>query len=602
MQLPVQHPLTPQQAKTLSQLDLTRDQALWLSGFLAGFGATPADAPAGAASAAAPTAATEVVILYGSESGNSEGLAERTRASAKQKGLNPKVVNMADASPAQLKQWQNLLVIVSTWGDGDPPDSAAPFYEALLNGSAPKLSGNRFAVLALGDTSYEHFCLTGRKVDERLGELGAERIAPRVDCDVDYEDPYEKWAADVLRKLSEATSEAATTSTSTAEAPAAITAPAVEYGKKNPFPAPLKERVLLNGRGSAKETYHLEIGLEGSGLTYEPGDALALLPSNSPHDVDLVIGATGLAPETPVDDGFGSEVPLYEALLHRYDITNASSLFLRKYQGLADNAELEKVISPEHKEQLKDYLWGRQIVDIVETFKPKHALDPKDFLGILRKMPPRLYSISSSLKAHPDEVHLTIAAVRYTSHGRKRTGVASTFIADRVEIGGTMPVYLHHNKNFRLPADPATPVVMVGPGTGVAPFRAFLEERQATGASGKNWLFFGDQHFLTDFLYQTEFQDYLKSGNLDRLDLAFSRDQKRKVYVQNRMTEAGRELYDWLENGAYFYVCGDASRMAGDVHEALIQIVSEHGGRPREEAEAYVNDLRKVKRYQRDVY
>lgn len=595
MEFPSETPLSPQQRASLRGFDVNREQALWLAGFFAGIANA---APQNAAPEALASSA-ELTILYGTESGNAEALAERTRGAAQRKGLKPTVVNMADVKVEQLKNWKNLLVIVSTWGEGDPPDAAAPFYNALLNGNAPKLDDCRFSVLALGDTSYEHFCRTGKEVDRRLVELGAARLVPRVDCDVDFESPYEDWAQKVIAALSELGP------ATFVDAPATVVtppAPAVEYGKKNPFPAPLKDRILLNGRDSSKQTYHLEIGLEGSGYSYLPGDALAVVPTNSPRDVDAIIGATGFAPDTLVDDGQGTQVTLYEALLHRYDITTASSSFLRKYNELAENADLAQVLAPDQKEWLRDYLWGRQIVDFMESFRPKRAIDPAAFVKILRKMPPRLYSIASSLKAHPGEVHLTVGAVRYSSHGRERTGVASTYVADRVAVGETLPVFMHVNKLFRLPVDPSVPIIMVGPGTGIAPFRAFLEERQAIGAQGKNWLFFGDQHFLTDFLYQTELQSYLKDGLLTRLSLAFSRDQKKKVYVQHRMHEAGREIFEWLEEGAYFYVCGDAARMAGDVHEELIRIVETHGARSREDAEAYILNLKKAKRYLRDVY
>ncbi len=377
--------------------------------------------------------------------------------------------------------------------------------------------------------------------------------------------------------------------------------PAVAYGKKHPFNAPLKERILLNGTGSAKETFHYEIGLEGSGLDYLPGDALAVIPSNPPEMVDLILQATRLAADAEVDNGKGATVTLREALIHHYDITAASSAFLRKYNTLAEHRDLTALMAPDQKEELRGFLYGRQIIDIVEAFYDK-PFGAADFVSTLRKMPPRLYSIASSLKAHPDEVHLTVASVRYNTHGRNRVGVASTYLAERIEIGETLPIYMHHNKNFRLPEDPDTPVIMVGPGTGIAPFRAFLQEREALAAKGKNWLFFGDQHYLTDFLYQLELQNWYRSGLLTRLDVAFSRDQKQKVYVQHQMLKQADALWGWLQQGAHFYVCGDANRMAGDVHQALVQIAQKVGGLDAEAAESYYKDLKKQKRYQRDVY
>ncbi len=615
MNLSTPHPFSDAQASLLASLDLTRDQAIWLSGYLSGTLGSLASSHQTKVVAAAPgvipaavklSAPTEVTILYATESGNSEALAQRTKVLAAQRGLAPKVVNMADAKVSDLANWPRLLVITSTWGEGDPPDSATPFVRALLSDAAPKLSASRFAVLGLGDTSYEKFCQTGKDIDARLAALGAQRLAERVDCDVDYEASYVAWAERVIREIAADAerahaAEAAATSVSVAVAPPVV-AVKVDYGKKNPFPAPLKQRVLLNGRGSSKQTFHLEIGLEGSGFHYEPGDALAVVPTNRPEDVDALLRAAGLPGEAPLTVPEGGTVALREGLLHHFDITNATAAVLRKLQEIAPQPQLAALLAPEGKEALKSFLWGRQVVDVIEAFPAQAPWTPETLTGLFRKLPPRLYSIASSLKAHLGEVHLTVAAVRYHSHGRDRVGVASTFMSDRVEVGSTLLTYLHQNKNFRLPADPSTPVIMVGPGTGVAPFRAFVEERKATGATGKNWLFFGDQHFLTDFLYQTEWQEFLAEGTLSRLDLAFSRDQRQKIYVQHRMLEASKDLYRWLEEGAYFYVCGDASRMAGDVHEALLSIVAKESGSSREGAESYLAEMKKAKRYQRDVY
>lgn len=584
LNIPEASPLTPQQRSLLAQLDLNHDQAQWLSGYLA-------------SEVAAESAAerTELTVLFGTESGNSEALAAKAVELARRQGHTARLWNMADISPSKLAEASDLLVIVSTWGDGEPPDAAAEFHAGVMSDSAPRLKQLRYSVCALGDTSYERFCQTGKDFDQRFAELGAQRLCDRADCDVDYEKTFEQWLTQALQALGPAAHTG--NPGSMAEVPAAE-----PFGKKNPFPSPLKSRVLLNGRGSAKETYHLEFGLEGSGLDYLPGDALALIPQNDPQMVEDVLKATGLQDTETVQTGDAEECSLREALSTRYDITSASTAFLRKYQELTQHPELAALLDPARKDELKDYLWGRQIIDFLEAFPSDRNFSAAEFTGILRKLPPRLYSIASSHKAHPGEVHLTVASVRYQAHGRKRKGVASTYIADQLQEGGTAPVYIHSNKNFRLPENEDTPIIMVGPGTGVAPFRAFIEERVATGAKGKNWLFFGDQHFLTDYLYQLEWLDYLKNGQLNRLDLAFSRDQKQKVYVQDKMREASRELYAWLEEGAHFYVCGDASRMAGDVHEALIDIVAKEGNHSFEYAEAYVSALKKGKRYHRDVY
>ncbi|MEM9480519.1 MAG: assimilatory sulfite reductase (NADPH) flavoprotein subunit [Verrucomicrobiota bacterium] len=588
MNLPDHAPLDPAQRAALESFlpSLRSDQATWLSGFLAG-----TQSGGGAVAAAAPAAKKpEVTILFGTESGNCEVLADQTAKLAKSSGFKPKVRNMSETKAGDLAKVGNLLVVVSTWGDGDPPDAAAAFHEELMGDSAPKLDEISFSVCALGDTSYEKFCETGKQVDKRLEELGAKRIHVRQDCDVDYEDPWKTWAEAAISALPQPAAAGAPAAVAVGTlAPAeAIPVPAT-YDKKNPWQAEILEKINLNGSGSVKETWHLELSLEDSGLSYLPGDALGVIPENRPEDVEDIIIA-GKLDNAIADD-----------LRTQYDITTLSSRFVGKYNELAQSKKLSELLSAEKKAELKDWLWGRQIVDLLEEF-PVDGLTAEQFTGLLRKLQPRLYSIASSLQAHEDEVHLTVAAVRYETHGRDRVGVASTYLADRVAKGENVPVYFHANKNFRLPADNNTPVVMVGPGTGIAPFRAFLEERVATDAQGKNWLFFGDQRYMFDFLYQLEWQEYFAEGQLHKLSTAFSRDQKHKIYVQDRMREESAALYQWLEDGAHFYVCGDASRMAKDVHQALLEIVAKEGGKSEKDAEAYVDALRKAKRYQRDVY
>tara|TARA_Y100001947_G_C10329183_1_gene299954 strand:- start:280 stop:1449 length:1170 start_codon:yes stop_codon:yes gene_type:complete len=375
----------------------------------------------------------------------------------------------------------------------------------------------------------------------------------------------------------------------------------VVYDKKNPFPSTLKRRVLLNKDGSAKETIHLEMCLAGSGLEYLPGDSLAIIPANSAQVVEQVIEAGGFDAGEMVELKSGTTKPLGEAFATDLDITGITKNILKKYNAFAQSEKLESLLDPENKADLDDYLWGREVIDMLTDF-PVQGLAASDFCGTLRKLLLRLYSIASSPKAHPDEVHLTIAVVRYHSHGRDREGVCSTYTADRVSEGGTMPVYVHISRTFKLPEDGDTPIIMVGPGTGIAPFRAFVEERAAIGATGKSWLFFGDQHQATDYLYGDEWERYVGDGKLSRIDLAFSRDQEHKVYVQHRMLEHAAEMYSWLNDGAVFYVCGDASRMAKDVHEALITIAEKEGGKSREDAEAWVKQLHTDKRYLKDVY
>ena len=373
------------------------------------------------------------------------------------------------------------------------------------------------------------------------------------------------------------------------------------YSKKNPFPSTLKQRRLLNKPGSTKEVQHLELCLTGSGLEYRPGDSLAIIPTNSDRLVADVMEAGGLDADVPVELANGNSAPLGQALKNEFDVSGLTKSVLKKYNQFAQSDKIEALLDPENAAGLKEYLWGREVVDLLSDF-PVAGMTAGDFCSVLRKITPRLYSIASSPLAHPGEVHLTIAVLRYQSHGRDREGVCSTYAAERVGVGETMPVFLHHDKHFKLPEDGNTPIIMVGPGTGIAPFRAFVEERAATGADGRSWLFFGDRNRETDFLYGEEFERYHADGKLTRIDLAFSRDQEEKVYVQHRMLENGAELYAWLNDGAMFYVCGDASRMAGDVHEALITIAERDGGQSREAAEAWLKQLQDDRRYLRDVY
>lgn len=373
------------------------------------------------------------------------------------------------------------------------------------------------------------------------------------------------------------------------------------YSKKNPFPSTLKQRRLLNKPGSTKEVQHLELCLTGSGLEYRPGDSLAIIPTNSDRLVADVMEAGGLDADVRVELANGNSAPLGQALKNEFDVSGLTKSVLKKYNQLAQSDKIEALLDPENAAGLKEYLWGREVVDLLSDF-PVAGMTAGDFCSVLRKITPRLYSIASSPLAHPGEVHLTIAVLRYHSHGRDREGVCSTYAAERVVVGETMPVFLHHDKHFKLPEDGNTPIIMVGPGTGIAPFRAFVEERAATGADGRSWLFFGDRNRETDFLYGDELERYHADGKLTRIELAFSRDQEEKVYVQHRMLENGAELYAWLNDGAMFYVCGDASRMAGDVHEALITIAEREGGQSREAAEAWLKQLQDDRRYLRDVY
>jgi len=585
--LPDSSPFSPDQRKALDSL-LTGFNPLqrgWLSGFLASGAATQPIATA-------PASAGKMTVLYGTESGNSEELAARAIKDAKKKGFKAVMKNMADIAPADLAKTENLLVIVSTWGDGEAPETAVSFHKNFMEETV-KLNGVKFSVCALGDTSYEKFCEIGKQFDTRLEALGAARVTPRADCDVDYEDTYTEWFSATMKELAPA---------APAVEQVAFEAPVTAvYGKKNPFSSEVSDNVLLNGEGSAKETVHVELSLEGSGLNYEPGDALAVLPTNCPSMIKDILNTAKLTGTEEIEvKGLGKKL-LADALREDYDITALSKAVLKKLAAAIDSATLSELLEETSKDKLREYIDGREIVDAIADFAPK-GLSAEVLTGIFRKLPVRLYSIASSPLAHPGEVHLTVAAVRYETNNRQRKGVCSTFLADVAKTGESVPVFVQPNKNFRLPADGNTPIIMVGPGTGVAPFRSFVEHRAEVAAAGKNWLFFGDQRYTYDFLYQLEWQDFLKNGNLAKLDLAFSRDQPEKVYVQDKMLENGEELFKWLEDGAHFYVCGDASRMAADVHEALISIIENYGAKSREEAETYVENLKKTKRYQRDVY
>ncbi|MCC5788561.1 MAG: assimilatory sulfite reductase (NADPH) flavoprotein subunit [Opitutales bacterium] len=606
-QLPDHAPFSAEQRKTLEPILSTLDstQALWLSGFLAG--AQPATLPQSAQPVSKPSAAQRLEILFGSESGNAESLAEQTAQAARKSGFKAVVKGMEEANVEDLAKAENLLVLVSTWGEGDPPSPAEDYYERFMSDQAPKLTNTRFSVLALGDTSYEHFCKIGKDFDERLEKLGGTRVFPRQDCDVDFEPPFQDWLKGALGALRTTSGAASESGGAVAAETAVASTPALTvYDRKNPFPAPLLENINLNSPGSetlpasAKETRHLELSLEGSGLVYEPGDSLGIFPANCPEVVEDILSLTKFPRDTivSVDE---DEMPLEQALLSKLDITGLTQLFLRKYAARAKSEHLDALLEEKDKNNLKSYLYGREISDTLADF-PVSDLAPQELVSLLRKMPPRLYSIASSLKAHPEEVHLTVAAVRYRANGKIRKGVASTYLADRVAKGETVPVFVHHNKNFRLPSDNDTPIIMVGPGTGIAPFRAFVEERREIGAKGKNWLFFGDQHMVTDFLYQTEWQAALKDGSLNRIDLAWSRDTDHKVYVQHKMRENAADLWKWLQDGAYFYVCGDASRMAKDVHAELLQIAQTEGKLSEDDAQQWLKGLQKEKRYQRDVY
>lgn len=598
--IPADAPFAPEQAAALNAVlgAANAQQAAWLKGFFSGLVA--GERGFGQGTAVAVGGSAPLTILFGSESGNAEGLADRVKESASAEGFKCKVVDMADAKLVDLAKAENLLVLVSTWGEGEPPARAADFYDAIMADKSVLLDGVNFSVLGLGDSSYAQFNQTAREFDKRLEALGGTRIYDRVECDVDFEGTYTGWSNGVIAKLKEIAKPTSAVAPIIAfPSGAALAAPfAPAYSKANPFQAEMLSCINLNGTGSAKETVHAEISLEGSGLSYEPGDALGVVPENAPDLVEAFLAAAKLKARENVSFKDELSIPFGEVLRKRLDLRTLNSVILKKYATACDHKKLLKL--SEDREKVKDWSWGRDVVDLVKEYPS--SLRAGDWVSLLRPLSPRLYSIASALSAHPGEVHLTVGAVRYEGQGRVKKGVCSTFIADMWKEGSTAGVYFHSNKNFKLPSDPGTPIIMLGPGTGIAPFRSFVEERAVTGATGENWLFFGDQRYTYDFLYQTEWQDYLKKGVLTKLDLAFSRDQPEKIYVQDRMRENGKQLWEWLDKGAYFYVCGDANRMAKDVNQALIDIVAEHGGKSADDALAYVKQMTKERRYGRDVY
>ncbi len=595
-------PFSQEQAELLNQLlpTLTDQQKIWLTGYLsaqAALAGSEAVTPAPSAAASAQPVSKDVTVLYGSQTGNSEGLAKKTAQHLEEKGFQVTLSSMSDFKPNNLKKINNLLVIVSTHGEGDPPDNALSFHEYVHGRRAPKLDHLSFSVLSLGDSSYEFFCQTGKEFDERFEELGGTRLFDRVDCDLDYDEPFSEWLQGVASSLSEG--EAASLPQESAGANSTAVS---EYSRTNPFYAEVLENINLNGRGSNKETRHLELSLEGSGLVYEPGDSLGIYPTNDPALVDELIQTCGWnAEESVTVHKNGDTLPLKDALTSHFEITVLTKPLLQKIAELTKSESLHALLEEGNEEKLKEYIAGRDLVDAARDFGPFEGT-AADFTSILRKIPARLYSIASSLKANDEEVHLTIGAVRYDAHGRERQGVCSILCAERLQPGDTLPVYIQHNQNFKLPQDPDAPIIMVGPGTGIAPFRSFMQEREEMGANGKSWLFFGDQHFVTDFLYQTEWQKWLKDGVLTKMDVAFSRDTEEKVYVQHQMKKQSKELFEWLEQGAYVYICGDEKHMAHDVHNTLLSIIQEEGAMSKEKAESYLANLQQQKRYQRDVY
>ncbi|MEN9612440.1 MAG: hypothetical protein RLZZ628_3254, partial [Bacteroidota bacterium] len=553
---------------------LPKEQLLWLSGYFYGL----YESNNAVINTTEPVVETpQITILYASQSGNSKKAANQTAEKIKTKGWKTAVVDMADYQQRQLKTERFLLLVVSTYGEGEPPAAAETFYNWLHSARAPRLPELNFAVLALGDTSYLHFCKTGQDFDTRLEQLGAKRLVNRADCDVDFQSDAAQWMDSIVGHINELADFKAAVQPSNTFVKAQKVEKTTTYNAKNPFQAEIVEKIQLNGRGSVKETYHLEFATEG--LKYEAGDALYVLPSNTERLVATVLKTVRLEPSISVK--FDNQIlTLGEILLNHVELSVLTRKGLTDYYNFSKNEKLGQLLLD--NVGLQQYIYGRDVVDLLNDFPTD--FNAESFVKILKKMPARAYSLASSPLFCADEAHLTVSAVRYQAFGRKKEGVCSTFLADRIGIGEKAKVYVHENEYFRLPKDVNQNIIMVGAGTGIAPFRAFAQEREVTGATGKNWLFFGNPNFTTDFLYQLEWQQYLKKGTLNRLDVAFSRDQAEKIYVQHRLLQQSKRVFDWLESGANFYVCGDKNRLAGDIERALIEIATKEGNFSTEKA------------------
>lgn len=588
-------PLNPEQLARLqaATTDFTPTQLAWVSGYFWGV----LNQQSGAA-VAVPAQAAEVpsiTLISASQTGNARRVAEALRDDLLAAKLNVKLVNAGDYKFKQIAAEKLLVVVTSTQGEGEPPEEAVALHKFLFSKKAPKLDGTAFAVFGLGDTSYEFFCQSGKDFDSKLAELGAERLLDRVDADVEYQTAAAEWRARVVEVLKARAPVAAPAQLATSGAVNDIhTSP---YTKEAPLSATLSVNQKITGRDSEKDVRHIEIDLGDSGLRYQPGDALGVWYQNDPQLVKELVELLWLKGDEPVTVD-GKTLPLAEALEWHFELTVNTATIVENYATLTRSESLLPLVGD--KAQLQQYAAATPIVDMVR-FSPAQ-LDAEALIGLLRPLTPRLYSIASSQAEVESEVHVTVGVVRYEIEGRARAGGASSFLADRVEEDGKVRVFIEHNDNFRLPANPETPVIMIGPGTGIAPFRAFMQQRAADGAQGKNWLFFGNPHFTEDFLYQVEWQSYVKEGLLTRIDLAWSRDQQQKVYVQDKLREQGAELWRWINDGAHIYVCGDANRMAKDVEHTLLEVIAEYGAMDAEAADEFLSELRVERRYQRDVY
>ncbi|KKI42643.1 NADPH-dependent assimilatory sulfite reductase flavoprotein subunit [Hafnia alvei] len=589
-------PLTPEQlAKLQSAIgEFSPHQLAWLSGYFWGM---VNQQPGTVAVTPAPAAAASITVISASQTGNARRVAEQLRDDLAAAGLGVTLVNAGDYKFKQIAQEKLLLIVASTQGEGEPPEEAVALHKYLFSKKAPQMAGTAFAVFGLGDTSYENFCQTGKDFDARLAELGGERLFDRADADVDFKSAAEAWRKQIVDVLKQRVPQATAAQTQVSVAGSVAQIVSSPYSKESPLTASLAVKQKITGRNSDKDVRHIEIDLGESGLSYQPGDALGVWYHNDPDLVEEIIGLiwrTGDETVTLNDQ----TMTLREALTERLELTQNTTVIVEKYAALSRDERLIGLLADKH--QLQQYAQTTPLPDMIR--QAPADLDAEQLVALLRPLTPRLYSIASSQEEVGSEVHITVGVVRYEIDGRARTGGASGYLADRLEEDGELRVFIEHNDNFRLPANPQTPVIMIGPGTGIAPFRAFIQQRAAEGAEGLNWLFFGNPHFTEDFLYQVEWQRFVKDGVLSRIDLAWSRDQKHKVYVQDKLREQGAEVWRWIEQGAHIYVCGDANRMAKDVEQALLELLAEHGGMDAEQADEFLSELRVERRYQRDVY
>ena len=586
--LPKNAPFSPEDIDTLNRVvaKTTPVQRSWLAGFFAGFEAAQGG---GAQPVAASKPRVPLTILYASESGNCETLALKAKKTAQKHGLDAKVFDMADFDLANLSKVKNLIVYAATWGEGDPPARAVDFYAAFMSDAAPRLDGMRFAVLALGDTAYVHFCQIGKNIDARLEALGGKRAADRVDLDLDFAKQAADWSEKTLARLApvELVSDAKVVHVDFGSGASQDEDAEPQFTAETPLEAEIAGLINLNGTGSTRETWHVELASSEPGFVYTPGDAIGVLPENDPELVDQLLRAAGL----------GSDAALLLKIQKGFDVTTLSKSLIENFAKVTGRTDAKKLLDGDAFAKFSE---DRQLVDLFETYKEK--LTSEQLLSLLRPLPGRLYSVASSLKAHQGEAHLLVGAVRWASHGKKRKGVASGYLADRRKLGDMARIYVKPNRHFRLPEDGNRPIIMIGAGTGVAPYRGFIEERAETGAKGKSWLFFGERNYINDFLYQLDWQDFLAAGQLSKIDVAFSRDQPEKIYVQHRLWQQRAEILKWISDGAHLYVCGDEKGMAKDVDAALLKILTEAAKGDEDAGRAKLKELSKAGRYQRDVY